>query len=94
MLAGYRSGTHQVRMEFAYDGGGLGKGYRQVVLPERTPIGDLWLSVAHKFGDKMTEFGDGNKPISRNRSAQRLVRYCRPSGRHRSGGCRTAQRCR
>ena len=43
--------------------GGAGKGHRQVVLPERTPIGDLWLSVAHKFGDKMTEFGDGNKPI-------------------------------
>jgi hypothetical protein len=44
-------------------GGGLGKGHRQVVLPERTPVGDLWLSVAHKFGDHMTEFGDGNKPI-------------------------------
>jgi hypothetical protein len=44
-------------------GGGLGKGYRHVVLPERTPIGDLWLSVAHKFGDRLTEFGDGNKPI-------------------------------
>jgi hypothetical protein len=44
-------------------GGGLGKGHRHIVLPERTPVGDLWLSVAHKFGDGMTEFGDGNHAI-------------------------------
>jgi hypothetical protein len=44
-------------------GGGLVKGPRHFVLPDRTPVGDLWLSVAHKFGDRLTEFGDGNKPI-------------------------------
>jgi hypothetical protein len=44
-------------------GGGLGKGYRHIELPTRTPIGDLWLSVAHKFGDRLTQFGDGSKPI-------------------------------
>jgi hypothetical protein len=44
-------------------GGGLGKGYRHIELPARTPVGDLWLSVANKFGDKLTEFGDGNKAI-------------------------------
>jgi hypothetical protein len=44
-------------------GGGLGKGYRHIELPTRTPVGDLWLSVANKFGDKLTEFGDGNKAI-------------------------------
>jgi hypothetical protein len=44
-------------------GGGVGKGYRHVVLPERTPVGDLWLSVSHKFGSSITEFGDGNKAV-------------------------------
>jgi hypothetical protein len=44
-------------------GGGLGKGYRHVELPARTPVGDLWLSVAHKFGDNMKQFGDGDAPI-------------------------------
>jgi hypothetical protein len=44
-------------------GGGLGKGYRHVELPTRTPVGDLWLAVAHKFGDQMKQFGDGEAPI-------------------------------
>jgi hypothetical protein len=44
-------------------GGGLGKGYRHIELPTRTPVGDLWLSVAHKFGDSLKQFGDGNAPI-------------------------------
>jgi hypothetical protein len=44
-------------------GGGLGKGYRHIELPTRTPVGDLWLAVAHKFGDQMKQFGDGEAPI-------------------------------
>ena len=44
-------------------GGGLGKGYRHIELPTRTPVGDLWLSVAHKFGNQMKQFGDGEAPI-------------------------------
>jgi hypothetical protein len=44
-------------------GGGVGKGYRHIELPTRTPVGDLWLSVAHKFGDHMKQFGDGDAPI-------------------------------
>jgi hypothetical protein len=44
-------------------GGGLGRGYRHIELPARTPVGDLWLSVAHKFGDHMKQFGDGQAPI-------------------------------
>ena len=44
-------------------GGGLGKGYRHIELPVRTPVGDLWLSVAHKFGNNMKQFGDGESPI-------------------------------
>jgi hypothetical protein len=44
-------------------GGGLGKGYRHVELPTRTPVGDLWLAVAHKYGDQLKQFGDGDAPI-------------------------------
>ena len=44
-------------------GGGLGKGYRHIELPARTPVGDLWLSVAHHFGDNLKQFGDGDAPI-------------------------------
>jgi hypothetical protein len=44
-------------------GGGMGKGYRHIELPTRTPVGDLWLAVAHKFGDHLKQFGDGDAPI-------------------------------
>ena len=44
-------------------GGALGTGYRHVELPVRTPVGDLWLAVAHKFGNNMKQFGDGESPI-------------------------------
>ena len=32
-------------------GGGVGKGHRHIELPERTPVGNLWLTVAQKFGE-------------------------------------------
>ena len=38
-------------------GGGAGKG-RHVVLPARTPVGNLWMNVAEKFGHRMERFGD------------------------------------
>src|SRR5947207_10919842 len=44
-------------------GGGMGKGYRHIELPVRTPVGDLWLAVAHKYGDNLKQFGDGEAPI-------------------------------
>ncbi|HJT86999.1 MAG TPA: DUF1552 domain-containing protein [Bryobacteraceae bacterium] len=39
-------------------GGGVGKGYRHVKLPTRTPVGNLWLNVAERFGKTMDRFGD------------------------------------
>jgi hypothetical protein len=39
-------------------GGGAGKGARHVELPVRSPIGNLWLNVAAKFGTPMDQFGD------------------------------------
>jgi hypothetical protein len=45
-------------------GGGMGTGYRHIELPVRTPVGDLWLAVAHKYGNNLKQFGDGEAPIS------------------------------
>ncbi len=39
-------------------GGGAGRGARHVELPVRSPIGNLWLNVAAKFGAPMEQFGD------------------------------------
>jgi hypothetical protein len=39
-------------------GGGIGAGNRHLVLPARTEIGNLWLSVANRFGSEMTTFGE------------------------------------
>src|SRR5262249_47574200 len=39
-------------------GGGL-RGARVIELPRRTPVGNLWLTVAHKYGNPMQSFGDG-----------------------------------
>ena len=38
-------------------GGGAGKGDRHVVLKSKTEIGNLWLSVANKFGSPVDTFG-------------------------------------
>jgi hypothetical protein len=39
-------------------GGGLGRSGRHVVLPNKTEIGNLWLSVANRFGSPLTTFGE------------------------------------
>src|SRR5688572_5958988 len=39
-------------------GGGAGRGDRHVVLPERTEIGNLWLSVARQFEAPLETFGE------------------------------------
>jgi hypothetical protein len=41
-------------------GGGAGRGNRHVVLPERTQIGNLWLSVANHFGSQQQTFGESS----------------------------------
>ena len=41
-------------------GGGVGKGHRHVKLPARTPVGNLWLTIANKYGDRMDSFGESN----------------------------------
>ncbi len=44
-------------------GGGAGQGHRHVELPVRTPVGDLWLNIAEKFGRQMETFGDGTRKV-------------------------------
>jgi hypothetical protein len=44
-------------------GGGAGKGNRHLVLPAKTEIGNLWLSVANKFGVPMEQFGESTGTI-------------------------------
>jgi hypothetical protein len=41
-------------------GGGVGKGHRHVKLAPRTPVGNLWLTIASKYGDRMDSFGESN----------------------------------
>ena len=39
-------------------GGAAGRGDRHIVLPEKTEIGNLWLSVANHFGTPLEKFGE------------------------------------
>jgi hypothetical protein len=39
-------------------GGGVGEGYRHIQASTRTPIGNLWLSVANKFGSHVESVGE------------------------------------
>ncbi len=44
-------------------GGGVGKGHRHVEIANRTPVGNLWSTVAAKYGAKIEHFGDGSGPV-------------------------------
>ena len=39
-------------------GGAVGKGHRHIQLAQRTPVGNLWLSIAIKYGSTLDTFGD------------------------------------
>jgi hypothetical protein len=41
-------------------GGGVGKGHRHIKLKPQTPVGNLWLAVANKYGSQIDTFGDSN----------------------------------
>jgi hypothetical protein len=41
-------------------GGAVGKGHRHIQLASRTPVGNLWLSIANKYGAALDSFGDSN----------------------------------
>src|SRR3954470_10371599 len=44
-------------------GGGVGRGPRHVKLAARTPVGNLWLAVANKYGADMKAFGDSSGSV-------------------------------
>jgi len=44
-------------------GGGL-EGDRHLVLPKKTEIGDLWLTVAHRYGIEIEKFGESTGTLS------------------------------
>jgi hypothetical protein len=44
-------------------GGGAGSGARHVVLREKTEIGNLWLTVANRFGAELDRFGESDGTV-------------------------------
>jgi hypothetical protein len=44
-------------------GGRVGTGHRHLRLAPRTPVGNLWLTVARHFGDERESFGDSTGTI-------------------------------
>ena len=44
-------------------GGGAGAGARHVVLREKTEIGNLWLTVANRFGASLDRFGESDGTV-------------------------------
>ena len=54
------AGTHQVRMEFAYDGGGLAKGGTVTLYTDGTPVGSGRVEVTQPMifsADETTDIG-------------------------------------
>jgi hypothetical protein len=41
-------------------GGEVGKGHRHIQLTPRTPVGNLWLSIAARYGSRRDTYGDSN----------------------------------
>jgi hypothetical protein len=62
------TGTHQVRMEFAYDGGGLGKGGKATLYVDGKKVGEGRIGRTHAFFfsmDETMEVGcDVGEPVS------------------------------
>jgi hypothetical protein len=44
-------------------GGGVGKGHRHIELSKRTPVGNLWLSVAQRYESPIETFGDSTGTV-------------------------------
>jgi hypothetical protein len=52
------AGTHQARMEFAYDGGGIGKGGTVTLLVDGEEVGEGRVERTHRFLFSMDETAD------------------------------------
>jgi arylsulfatase len=62
------AGTHQVRMEFAYDGGGIGKGGTATLFVDGDQVGSARVERTHAFNYSLCETGgvgtDSGSPVS------------------------------
>jgi hypothetical protein len=45
-------------------GGGAGRGHRHIEAAPKTQVGNMWLSVAHKFGSTVGVIGESNGTVS------------------------------
>ena len=82
------AGKHQVRMEFAYDGGGLGKGGTFSLYVDGAKVGEgrVHATVPMVFSaDETTDVGrDSGTPVSDDSAARERVHRPRPLGRRSS----------
>ena len=83
-----RPATHQVRMEFAYDGGGLGKG-GTVTLYRRRRAGRRGPRRGHRPDDLLRRRDRRRRPRHRLAGQRRLRAARRASSPARSTGCRS-----
>jgi hypothetical protein len=44
-------------------GGAVGKGHRHIQMPPRTPVGNLWMAVAKKYGSDIESMGESNGTV-------------------------------
>jgi len=44
-------------------GGGVGTGHRHLQLPPRTPVGNLWMSIARHYGARPSAIGESNGAV-------------------------------
>ena len=44
-------------------GGGVGTGHRHIQMPPRTPVGNLWMTVARKYGSHLSAIGESNGTV-------------------------------
>ena len=41
-------------------GGGVGKGHRHIQMAPKTPVGNLWMAVAQRYGSRLPSIGESN----------------------------------
>jgi hypothetical protein len=78
------AGTHQLRMEFAYDGGGLGNGATITLYLDGQPVGDGRVERTHSFSfsmDETTDIGsDAGAPVSEDYGPRDNISPARSTG--------------
>jgi hypothetical protein len=45
-------------LPIVFAGGGAGQGARHIQVATRTPVGNLWMAVAEKYGNPQQSFGE------------------------------------